>query len=101
MTKLAELVAALAEAPDGPEGTLLDQMAVLHGSEHSQSHGKDDMPFLLFGRAGGAFSPGRYLQYDGVPHNKLLVSLMNAMGVPGQSFGEPSLNDGPLVGLGG
>lgn len=101
LTKLAELVQALAEAPDGIDGTLLDRMLVLNTSEHSQNHGKNDMPFLLFGRGGGAIQPGRYLQYGGIPHNRLLVSVMNAMGVAGDSFGEPSLNDGPLPNLAG
>ncbi|MCY0986587.1 DUF1552 domain-containing protein [Nannocystis sp. ILAH1] len=99
LQQLAKLVAALKAAPDA-EGSVLDHTAVLHGSEHSWAHDKNDMPFLLFGHAGGAFKPGRYLQYGGVPHNQLLVAVMNAMGVPGDSFGEPSLNAGPLPGLG-
>ncbi|MDC0667076.1 DUF1552 domain-containing protein [Nannocystis radixulma] len=99
LKQLAKLVAALKTAPEA-EGFVLDNTAVLHGSEHSWAHDKNDMPFLLFGRAGGAFKPGRYLQYGGVPHNQLLVAVMNAMGVPGDSFGEPSLNAGPLPGLG-
>lgn len=100
MTQLAKLVAALRAAPDGA-GKLLDSTAVLSCSEHSWAHDKKDMPFLLFGQAGGAFKTGRYLQYPGVPHNQLLVALMNAMGVPGDSYGEPSLNSGPLPKLAG
>jgi hypothetical protein len=100
LQRLAALVAALKATPEAG-GSLLDSTAVLHGSEHSWAHDKSDMPFLLFGRAGGAFKPGRYLQYGGVPHNQLLVAVMNAMGVAGDSYGEPSLNSGPLPGLGG
>jgi len=96
LTRLADLVAALKATPDG-DGSLLDNMAVLHTSEHAAAHDKNDMPFLLFGKAGGAIKPGRYLQLPGVAHNQLLVSLMNAMGVPGDSYGEPTLNAGPLA----
>ncbi|MDP2274743.1 MAG: hypothetical protein Q8N23_18500 [Archangium sp.] len=35
----------------------------------------------------------------GMPHNNLLVSLMNAMGVPGTTFGEFAHCTGPLAGL--
>lgn len=96
LQKLAALVAAIRDT-DEAGGSLLDSTAVLHTSEHSWAHDKNDMPFLLFGKGGGAIKPGRYLQLGGVPHNRLLVSVMNAMGVPGDSYGEPSLNAGPLA----
>lgn len=97
MQRLAAMVAALRDAPEAG-GSLLDSVAWLHTSEHSWAHDKTDMPFLLFGKAGGLVKTGRYLQLGGVHHNRLLVSLMNAVGVEGDSFGEPALcADGPLA----
>ena len=98
--QLGKLVQALKAAPDGT-GTLLQNTALLSCSEHSSAHEKTDMPFLLFGQAGGAFKTGRYLEYSKVTHNQLLVSLMNAMGVEGSTYGEPSLGSGPLAKLSG
>ena len=57
------------------------------------------MPFLIAGDAGGAFRTGRYLKYDGVPHNNLLVSLLNAYGIADATFGNPDYCTGALPGL--
>jgi hypothetical protein len=44
---------------------------------------------------------GRFLRYDGqgLPHNNLLLSILNAMGVPDRSFGKSDWCTGPLTGL--
>jgi hypothetical protein len=40
------------------------------------------------------------LSYEGdVPHNNLLVSLLNLMGLPDTTFGRPEWCTGPLDGL--
>jgi hypothetical protein len=58
------------------------------------------MPFLLAGRAGGKLRTGRFLRFAStVPHNNLLVSIMNAMDVPATTFGNPAYCTGPLAGL--
>jgi hypothetical protein len=55
------------------------------------------MPFMLAGNAGGALRTGRYLKYeDSPPHNDLLVSLLNLMGIPARTFGHPDWCTGPL-----
>ena len=56
---------------------------------------------MLAGSAGGALQTGRSLSYDGqgLPHNNLLVSILNAMGVPDTTFGKPDWCTGPLTGL--
>ena len=48
-----------------------------------------------------ALRTGRFLRYDGqgLPHNNLLLSILNAMGVPDRSFGKPDWCTGPLTGL--
>ncbi len=63
------------------------------------THSHDNMPFVL---AGGkwAFRTGRYVQYTTDPsHGDLLVSLLNAMGVPDTTFGDARFCTGPLSGL--
>jgi hypothetical protein len=80
---------------------LLDSTLVLHVTEVSEgdSHSYLDMPFILAG-GGGYFRTGRYVTYaPKQPHNNLLVSVMNAMGQPDTTFGEPQFCTGPLPGL--
>ena len=57
------------------------------------------MPFIIAGSCGGYFNTGRYLSYTDDPHNNLLVSLANAMGVQTNTFGNPDYCSGPLTGL--
>jgi hypothetical protein len=58
------------------------------------------MPFVLAGRAGGKLQTGRFLKFSAkVPHNNLLVSILNLMGVPATTFGNPTNCTGPLTGL--
>ncbi len=86
--------------------TLLDNTAVLWAIEigKGNNHAHRDLPFLLAGSCGGAFRTGRFLDYQAQgrsqPHNNLLVSLANAMGLPDASFGDPEHCTGPLPDLG-
>lgn len=97
--ELAYLLSRLDSIPEG-EGTLLDNTLIFWCSELAQgnTHSHADMPFLLAG-GGGGFATGRYVQYANRSHNDLLVSLMNAFGVPGDTFGDPNYSTGPLPGL--
>jgi hypothetical protein len=96
---IARLFDRLAIIAEG-EGSVLDSTLLFWGNEVSMgtTHSHDNMPFLL---AGGtwAFRTGRYLKYNGDPHGNLLVSLLNAMGVPDKSFGNSAYSTGPLSGL--
>jgi hypothetical protein len=76
--------------------SLLDESVVFFGSELQEppSHRKTNMPFLLAG--GGGMRTGRWLTYDSLPHNNLLVSLCNLFGDPRPSFGDASYCTGPL-----
>jgi hypothetical protein len=98
--QFAYLLGALDAVPEG-DGTLLDNTAVLWCNELGvgNSHTRDDIPFVLAGSCGGYFRTGRYLKYDGAPHNNLLLSLCHAMGVEGSSFGNPAYCTGPLANL--
>ena len=80
---------------------MLDNTLVLCVNEISRgnTHSHDDMHFLLAGGAGGRLAGGRYLQYPGLPHNDLLVSVLNGLGVETDTFGDPRFCNGPLSGL--
>jgi len=102
-----------------PNGTLLDDSLVFMCSEISDgtAHNHRDMPYVLAGKAGGRLQTGRYLDYrsgdvpviecQGIteggpryePHNKLLVSIANAMGVEIDSYGYTGGGTGGLPGL--
>jgi hypothetical protein len=96
----AALVGKLAAASEA-SGSVLDSTLILQGSECSDgaAHSHSDMPFLLLGSAGGQLQTGRSLQYGGASANDLLVSVMNAMGVQGNTFGDAQYCSGPLPGL--
>jgi hypothetical protein len=53
----------------------------------------------MAGSAGGYFQTGKRLQFDAQPHNNLLVSVLNAMGIDANTFGDPEYCTGPLSGL--
>jgi hypothetical protein len=108
-SQFAYLIERLRAIPDG-DGTLLDNTVVLWTSEVAKgnNHSAADKPYLLGGRAGGALRTGRWLDYgkgagragtEPVPHNDLLVSLMNALDVEATTFGNPEYCTGPLRGL--
>jgi hypothetical protein len=101
----AQQVAYLVEKMDGvvePNGkTMLDNSLVIwtNGLGKGNNHTRQNVPWVLLGSAGGYFATGRYLQFNN-PHNDLLVSILNAMGLPDEkTFGDPSLCKGPLSGL--
>ncbi len=85
--------------------TLLDNTVVFWGIEvgKGNNHAHRDLPFLLAGSAGGRFRTGRFVDYlargRAQPHNNLLVSLANALGLPDQTFGAPEHCTGPLPDL--
>jgi len=80
--------------------TLLDESVVFFGSELQEppTHLKGNMPFLLAGNGGG-LRTGRWLKYANLPHNNLLVSILNLFGDNRQTFGDPMYCTGPLTNL--
>ena len=94
-----EMVAAMDKVDMGGH-TLLDETVVFFGSElqNPPTHKKNDMPFLLAG-AGGGLRGGRWVKYAGLPHNNLLVSILNLFGDPRQTFGDGQYCTGPLTNI--
>lgn len=102
--QLLYLMDAMAKVPEG-DGTLLDNTLIFWCNELSRGnvHSHPEMPYLLAGGTAAAAQPltmGRFLSYSGsVPHNNLLVSLLNVFGLPDKTFGNPAYCSGPLARL--
>lgn len=100
--QMAYLVKRLAETPEpGGEGTLLDNTVVMWTNElgKGNSHTLNNIPFVLAGN-GLNFRMGRSIKFPSVPHNRLLLSLANAMGHDLDRFGNPDFCvEGVLSGL--
>ena len=98
--QLASLMDRLAAVPEG-DGTLLDHTLIVWGTELGRGwdHRFDQVPFVLAGGAGGAWPTGRFLTAPGTKHNRLLVSVARAMGVPLDQFGGTDDGVGGLAGL--
>ncbi len=96
-------------------GTLLDNSVVLWCNELSNGsvHHFQDLPFVLAGGAGGALKQGQYIKVTGnklatgvdnvtpgddAPHNRLLTTLLNAVGAT--KNGSPYDNFGMFGGAG-
>jgi hypothetical protein len=85
-----------------PDGTLLDSSLVMWGNElgKGNTHTGHDIPYVLAGRCQGRLKTGRYLKFDGRPsHSELYVPLLNALGVPATTFGDPDFYKRPLPGV--
>jgi hypothetical protein len=87
--------------PEG-NGTMLDNSIVVWGSElgKGNTHSFDNVPFVVAGGAGGKLLGGRYLKFDGVEHNRLLVSVAQLFGAAGMDkFGSTDTGSGGLSGF--
>jgi uncharacterized protein DUF1552 len=96
--QLAYVLGQLAARPEG-DGTMLDYSLVLYCTEvcDGNTHGHDDMPFILAGGGGGKVRTGRLLDVGYRRHGDLFVTIARAMGDPLDRFGDASA--GPLPGL--
>jgi hypothetical protein len=97
--QFAYLLSEMKKIDEGDK-TLLDNSLIFFPNELSEgeAHHRRDMPYLLAGKAGGQLQAGRYLKYDGEPHNKLYTTFLNMFGVDAQGFGEADY-PGALTGL--
>jgi hypothetical protein len=97
--QFAYLLSELKKVDEGDK-TLLDNSLIFFPNELSQgeSHDRRNMPYLLAGQAGGQLQTGRYLKFNGEPHNKLYAAFLNMFGVDAKGFGEADY-PGVLTGL--
>ena len=85
----------LSKTPDG-DGSLLDHVTLLYGSNMSNSnqHNHFPLPNLVVGGASGKLQGGRHLRFpDHTPMSNLLISLLDKAGVKQESLGDST---GPL-----
>jgi hypothetical protein len=86
----AEFVEKLKNTPDG-DGSMLDNMVLLYGSNMSNSNAHDHFPLpnLVLGGAAGRMKGGRHLRYaDHTPMTNLLVSVLDKAGVHQETLGD-------------
>jgi hypothetical protein len=98
--ELAYLLERLSVTPEpGGDGTLLDHTQVLWVNElgKGNSHTLSNIPFLLAG-GGAGFRTNRAVDCGDVPHNRLWLTLAQALGNPElTTFGSSQFcTDGPL-----
>jgi hypothetical protein len=74
-------------------GSLLDTSTVIWTKElgDGRLHDFKSVPFVIAGGGNGYWKLGRYLQLGGAPHQKLLVSLCQSMGIQVDGFGVPNI----------
>lgn len=96
--QFAYLLEKLDAIPEG-SGSVLDHTAVVWcnelgtGSTHSHEH----LPWVIAGGAGGSLKTGQMLSFPREPHNRLLMTLCAAMGVPTDVFGDPAYCSGGVL----
>lgn len=100
--QVAHLAKRLKETPEpGGNGSMLDNTTIIWTNElgKGNSHTRDNIPFVFIG-GGLGFKQGHAFDFPKVPHNRLLLSICEAMGFPQKTFGNPDYcGDGPLTGL--
>jgi hypothetical protein len=94
----------LSEFPGPSGGTLLDDSVVLWTNDlaNGPPHSYSNVPQVLAGGAGGFLRTGQYIDAGNVTHNKLLNTIINAVGIRNSdgsyfdSFGDASLSPGVI-----
>lgn len=95
-----ELITKMDSVVESDGKTMLDNSLVLWVNELARGNMHTHIPlsFVVAGGAGGALETGRFLRFN-EPHNNLLVSCLNLMGIEATTFGEPGQSTGPFKGL--
>ena len=100
--QVAYMAQKLKDTPEpGGDGNMLDHTTIIWTNElgKGNSHTRNSIPFVMVG-GGLGYKTGRSLNFGGQPHNRLLLSIAEAMGAPEKTFGNPDYcGDGPLTGL--
>jgi hypothetical protein len=98
-TQFAYLLGQLEAVKEADGSTLLDNCMVMWINELSKGnvHSHQPLPVVIAGGLGGAIKTGRILSFSPQqPHNNLLVTIANLMGVKITTFGNPAYCTGPL-----
>ena len=83
ITQFAYMVKKLHSLREG-EGTLLDNCIMMWGSglEDGDKHTRENLPFILAGKGGGALKTGRFLPETSGNQGDLLTTLLACAGIP-------------------
>ncbi len=87
---LVYLINKLKSVKEG-NGNLLDNMMLLYGSGigDGNRHNHDQLPILLFGKAGGKLNPGRHIKYkNDTPIANLYLAMLQRLGIEQKRFGD-------------
>jgi hypothetical protein len=99
--EVAYLLKKLSETkePDG-SGMLLDNTTVIWTNELGQgnSHTLENIPWVIVG-GGLGFKTGRFIDFKGVPHNRLLMELAHGFGHHVTKFGNKDFCGAGILGL--
>jgi hypothetical protein len=104
--QLARLLEKLDAYKEADGRSVLDNSVVLYTNELSdgKAHSYMDLPYILAGSAAGYFKQGQYLSFGetgfsdrSLPHNKLLNTIVNAMGIQSNWFGAPQGSGGDTM----
>ncbi|MEM9864686.1 MAG: DUF1552 domain-containing protein [Myxococcota bacterium] len=100
--RFARFLGALEAEETADGGTLLDHTTVVWVNEQSKGTGNthtwDRMPYVIAG-GNGYLKQGRFIDVGNRAHGELFVTLMNMMGVEGNTFGIPEYCDGAIDAL--
>ncbi len=86
---------------------MLDNTLVVVGQEHGWDHNEWALQWVTIGGKNLGVKVGNYIKCGepregaGLEHNRFLVSLLNVMGLPEETWGEMDPGRGPLVGFAG
>ena len=93
--QMAYLIDALKSKTESDGSTLFDHTTIVWGNPlQNGNHNRDDLPFVIAGGGIATQAGGRFEDYGSRPHNDLLVTLLQIMGLDDQSFGQ--YGSGPL-----
>ena len=98
-SQIANIITDMKAVREGA-GTMWDNTVLLWTNELGlgSGHTHTNIPFMLAGSAGGYIRTGQTLTIPaGTPHNSLLISLCNAMGLPDATFGNPKHSTRPTA----
>ncbi|HXJ39613.1 MAG TPA: DUF1552 domain-containing protein [Bryobacteraceae bacterium] len=101
LKSFAYLVKRMKETQDG-DGTLLDHTMLLYGSSirDGNVHDHHDLPLVLVGGRGTGIKGGRHIQYKPeTPMANLLVTMLDKVGVPGETLGDATGKLDQLAGV--
>jgi hypothetical protein len=99
--EVAYLLDAMAAIPEG-DGSMLDNTIILWGNElgNGRAHSHTRIPMVLAGGRNTGLETGRFLHFEeNVASNRLLVSILNLLGVDVDTFGNLDDGTGGLPGL--